>query len=143
MDLADRIIQNNSVQEKDYQEFGIDELGLPVPYPINTSYIVARIIGSDKNLFKVGDRLYLDKRYIPMRASYVKMLCGEPRIVLWKNDEMRDKWKNPSSFIGNNFSIIWDKLMKYVPEYDRRYIEVVKGLIWDKEKSDFIVKGEL
>lgn len=143
MDLADRIINNSKLLENEFAEYGIDELGLPVPYPLNTSYIVARIIGSEKNLFKVQRRLYLDKRLIPMNSTYVKMLCGEPRIVLWKNEDMQKKWKSTSSFINNNFSIIWDKLMEYVPEYDRRYIEVVKGLVWDKEKSDFIVKGEL
>ena len=47
MDLADRIINNSKLLENEFAEYGIDELGLPVPYPLNTSYIVARIIGSE------------------------------------------------------------------------------------------------
>ena len=141
MNLADKIINNISFE--DFSEFGIDELGLPVPYPINTDYIVARIIGSNKNIFRVGDDLFLDKKKIPMSSSYIKMLCGEPKIILWKNDDLQKKWKGVSGFIGSNYPIIWDKIIKYSPVYSRRYIEVVNNLIWDKEKADFINKGEL
>lgn len=141
MDLADKIIKNSKVE--DYPEYGIDELGLPVPKPLSCDYIVARIIVKSTFFFQIDGKVFINRKLLKNNVSDTAIACGEPRIILWKDESDREKWKGVTAFIKREQPMIYARMLELFPEYDRRYIEVVDNLIWDTEKSEFIMKGAL
>lgn len=142
MDLADKIIDIANNGSKEYSEYGIDELGLPVPYPLNCDYIVARIMARSDSFFRIGNDAFVNRTLVKNNASSISIYCGEIKIALWKNDALKDKWKGATTFINRECHMIYSRILELFPEYDRRYIEVVDNLIWDREKTDFIIKGD-
>lgn len=146
MSLADKIINRQHLEENDYIEFGIDEVGIPVPKPLNSEYIVARIIAKSSVYYKINDTVFIDKERLNGKISNttreVAILCGEPRIILWKDDSSRLEWRGVSSIIKKESMMIYARLLELAPEFDKRRIKVTDNLMWDCKKADFIIRGE-
>lgn len=143
--LADKIIEQGNSQDNDYEEFGIDELGLPVPKPLNSAYIVARILARSEIFYKVGDTVFVDKKRIdgPVRSLVeVFLLCGEPRIIMWKDEASKKEWRGVSPIIKKEYVMIYVRLLELAQNFERSVIKVTDNLMWNCNKADFIIRGE-
>ena len=152
MDLADRIIAQNQTEEKRREyapHYGIDETGIPIPKPVNADYIIIRIIGN-KNIYKIGDRFYVDRHEYRQAAQSLIALCGRPKIVVFeeeldddsKHEANENMWKQVKSTINSEHGLIWDRLRDMVPQFNKRYLRINKQLVWDRELADIIFLPE-
>ena len=147
MSLADDIIeQNNKVELEKYEEFGIDELGLAVPKPVNADYILSRIIARHEFFFKIGKDVFIDRKKITSGVSNltlaITILCGDPKIVLWADNIKKEDWKGVMPTIKRDSSLIYSKMLALFPEYNRDFIKITDGLIWNKKKADIEQKQD-
>lgn len=153
MDLADKLIAQNRAEEREKENdfaphYGIDETGLPVPNPINAAYIIMRIIGN-LNIYRLGDKFYVNKKHYPQNKQSLLALCGRPRIVLFEDIDPDDRmkkyeinntvWNQVKSVAGSEYGLIWDRLHDMVPEFNKRYLRINHMLVWDRETSEILV----
>lgn len=153
MDLADKLIAQNEAEEKKKNNcfaphYGIDETGIPIPKPVNSDYIVMRIIGN-VNMYRIGNEFYVDKRHYKKGSQSLIALCGKPIIVLHEDIDPDDKeaqyiatdnmWRQVKNTINSEHGLIWEKLRDMVPQFDKRYIRINGQLVWDREKSEILV----
>ena len=147
MGLADEIIKQNTIQEVENNSIGIDELGFPAPKVPNVDYVVARILAKDETLFKLNGAIYSHRKQI-IRESQIPtskqlfLMCGEPKIIVPDENSSEEgiyKWVEMTiRLIKTRSPVIYGRLYDLVPKYNKRYIQVTDGIIWDKEKGDFI-----
>lgn len=159
MDLADKLIAQKQAEEKKRENnfaphYGIDETGLPVPKPVNASYIVMRIIGN-LNIYQLGGEFYVGQRRYKQTAQNLIALSGRPHLVMFEDVEDNDKetqhnmdetmWKQMKNTINSEHGLIWEKLRETVPQFNKRYIRINDQLVWDKETSEILLipKGNL
>lgn len=153
MDLADKLIAKNQAEERAKENnfaphYGIDETGLPVPNPVNASYIVMRIIGN-LNMYQLNGEFFIDKRKYKQTAQSLIALTGRPRLVMLENPEDEEKglkheldekmWQQVKKTINSEHGLIWEKLREMVPKYNKRYIRINRLLVWDRETSEILV----
>lgn len=154
MDLADRIIAQNKLEEKKKEyapHFGIDETGIPVPKPVNASYVVMRILGN-KELHQAGGEFYIHRQRYPKNSQSLIALCGRPKLVLFedvseddldsKHEVNEDLWKQLKNTIKSEHGLIWEMLKEMTPAFDKRYIRINKELVWDRRTSEIIMMPE-
>lgn len=119
MGLADEIIIKNQRQNEIYE---YDDVGLPAPEVENNDYIVARIICRNKrSLFKVGDEVFYGRK--PMSNNI-------------KNNLVILNGKADTLIKGDNCILIWERLKELLPEYNRDFIKITDGVVWNKRKAD-------
>lgn len=155
MDLAEKLIAQNQREENKKSRgfaphYGIDETGIPIPKPVNSAYIVARIIGNI-NIYQLSGEFYVERRRYKQTAQNLIALCGRPRVVLFE-DEIGDKdsqheinemiWKQTKSVINSEHGLIWERLREVVPQFNKRYIRINNLLVWDKEQAEILVIPE-
>ena len=119
MGLADDIIKQNA---SDDPSLKYDDVGLPIPETKNNDYIVSRIICRNKRrLFKVGDNIWYDRKVMSGRIK-------DNLIIL--------NGKTDNLIRGDNCILIWERLKEVLPEYNRDYIKIADGLVWNRRKAD-------
>lgn len=153
MDLADKLIAKNQAEKRAKENnfaphYGIDETGLPVPKPVNASYIVMRIIGN-LNMYQLNGEFFIDKRKYKQTAQSLIALTGRPRLVMLENPEDEEKglrhemdekmWQQVKKTINSEHGLIWEKLREMVPQYSKRYIRINRMLVWDRETCEILV----
>lgn len=147
MGLADEIIKNNSDQNRECNDVGIDDLGFPAPQTPNTDYVVARILARDKTLFKLNGSVYSNRKQIIRENNIpapkqILFMCGEPKIICPRASATPAelaKWSAKVIHVINTYApIIYERLYEMIPQYNKRYIQITDNLIWDKEKGDFV-----
>lgn len=153
MDLADKLIAKNQAEERAKENnfaphYGIDETGLPVPNPVNASYIVMRIIGN-LNMYQLNGEFFIDKRKYKQTAQSLIALTGRPHLVMLENPEDEEKglrheldekmWQQVKKTINSEHGLIWEKLREMVPQFNKRYIRINRMLVWDRETSEILV----
>lgn len=153
MDLADKLIAKKQAEERAKKNnfaphYGIDETGLPVPNPVNASYIVMRIIGN-LNMYQLNGEFFIDKRKYKQTAQSLIALTGRPRLVMLENPEDEEKglkheldermWQQVKKTINSEHGLIWEKLREMVPQFNKRYIRINRMLVWDRETSEILV----
>lgn len=153
MDLADKLIAKNQAEKRAKENnfaphYGIDETGLPVPNPVNASYIVMRIIGN-LNMYQLNGEFFIDKRKYKQTAQSLIALTGRPRLVMLENPEDEEKglkheldermWQQVKKTINSEHGLIWEKLREMVPQFNKRYIRINRMLVWDRETSEILV----
>ena len=153
MDLADKLIAKKQAEERAKENnfaphYGIDETGLPVPNPVNASYIVMRIIGN-LNMYQLNGEFFIDKRKYKQTAQSLIALTGRPRLVMLENPEDEEKglrheldermWQQVKKTINSEHGLIWEKLREMVPQFNKRYIRINRMLVWDRETSEILV----
>lgn len=118
MGIADELIKSI---ESDGAN-GYDEVGLPIPNEENNDYIVARIICRNKRrLFKIGEDIFLDRK--PMFGNI-------------KNNLVVLNGKASPLIRGDNCLLIWERLKEVLPEYNRDYIKIADGIVWNRNNAD-------
>lgn len=153
MDLADRLIAQNEADEKKKNNnfaphYGIDETGIPIPKPVNSDYVIMRIIGN-VNMYRIGDEFYVDKRHYRQGPQALIALCGRPKIVLFEDIDEDDKeakyearenmWRQVKNTINSEHGLIWEKMRDLVPRFNKRYLRINRMLVWDRETSEILV----
>lgn len=152
MDLADRIIAQNQTEERKREyapHYGIDDTGIPIPKPVNADYVIMRIIGN-KNIYKIGDRFYVDRYLYRQTSQSLIALCGRPKIVAFdddldddaKHNANEDMWKQVKGTINSEHGLIWDRLRDMVPTFNKRYLRINRQLVWDRELADIVFLPE-
>ena len=158
MDLADKLIAKNKAEEEKKTRgfaphYGIDETGLPIPKPVNASYVVMRIIGN-LNIYQISGEFYVGHRRYRQTAQTLIALTGRPRIVVFEDiDNDKDAqheaneamWKQMKNTINSEHGLIWEKLREMVPQFSKRYLRINDQLVWDKTTSEILLipKGNL
>ena len=153
MDLADKLIAQKQAEERAKENnfaphYGIDETGLPVPKPVNASYIVMRIIGN-LNIYQLNGEFFVDKRRYKQTAQSLIALTGKPRLVVLEdvveNEEEKKRelsetmWRQVKNVINSEHGLIWEKLREMVPQFNKRYIRINNMLVWDRETCEILV----
>lgn len=153
MDLADKLIAQSQIEEKKRANgfaphYGIDETGLPVPNPVNASYVVMRIIGN-VNIYQTGAGFFVGRQRYKKTCQSIIALTGRPRIIVFEdidNDDIDKQheanevmWKQMKNVINSEHGLIWEMLRKMVPHYNKRYIRINDLLVWDKETSEILL----
>ena len=151
--MADKLIAKNQAEKRAKENnfaphYGIDETGLPVPKPVNASYIVMRIIGN-LNMYQLNGEFFIDKRKYKQTAQSLIALTGRPRLVMLENPEDEEKglrhemdekmWQQVKKTINSEHGLIWEKLREMVPQYSKRYIRINRMLVWDRETCEILV----
>ena len=153
MDLADKLIAQTQADERKKNNgfaphYGIDETGIPIPKPVNSDYIILRIIGN-VNMYRIGDEFYVDKRRYRQGPQSLIALCGRPNIVLFEDIDEDDKdaqyiakenmWRQVKNTINSEHGLIWEKMREMVPQYNKRYLRINRMLVWDRETSEILI----
>lgn len=155
--LADRIIARNEAEQRAEEtggpvvtQWGIDEVGFPIPNPVNVDAIVARIIMKHNTVFKIGNALFVDREKVQTNsngmpnAATIIGLCGKPRIILWGTDnpDSAELWRQIKKLVNNDWPIIWHRLLEVAPQYDRKYIQIMDGYVWGVDEADLFATGD-
>lgn len=124
MDLADKIIANNSGGEFRYG--AVDEYGFPLRYSKGLDYTVARIIVRNPGLCINP----LDERIYDLGAQGKEPLEENNKTVM-----LLSGFDSPfaRSF---KYALVFDRLRSLLPEADMESIEVCDGLVFDGEKKE-------
>jgi hypothetical protein len=159
MDLADRLIAQKQAEDKKRENnfaphYGIDDTGLPVPKPVNASYVVMRIMGN-LNMYQIGGEFYIGRRRYKQTAQNLIALTGRPHLVTFDDIDEDDKvkqhetdeimWKQMKNIINSERGLIWERLREVIPHFNKRYLRINEQLVWDRETSDILIipKGNL
>lgn len=140
--LADKVINRleQPLAEKE-PYWGIDELGIPVPRPVNIAYIIARVFAQHENIFHIHNEVFIDRRPIQKNNYTLLSLCGRLEIVSAPDEENKtniEPWSETKKIIKGEYPLIWKKIIELSPVYDRKYIKITDHLAWDKDEADII-----
>ena len=153
--LVDRVIDQLNKEEeinasKRTDQWGIDDTGFPWPNPVNAQAVAVRVFskwgqvkGID-NIYKIEDDIFLGGKKLCQSKATLLSLYEKPKIIVWANQDpdMQNEdelWKQVKHIISSEWPIIWAIIREISPEYDRDYIRIKDGLIWDKNNTDIIV----
>ena len=141
--IADKLINKISGGDtpKVVSQWGIDEYGFPFPKPVNSDAVAARIFARYENVFRIGNDIFVNRVRVSQNKTELMALCGRPRIVAWADEEDDELfWRQVKHIINGEWPLVWAKIRELAPEYNRDYIRIVGGLIWDMDDSDIIYK---
>lgn len=140
--LVDKIIsrlEQPPAEEEPY--WGIDELGIPVPKPVNISYVTARVFAQHENIFHIQNEVFIDRKPVRKNNHNLLSLCGRLEIVSSPNGIEKgnvEPWVEMKKIINGEYPLVWKKIIELSPVYDRKYIKITDHLAWDKDEADII-----
>lgn len=140
--LADKIINRlDQPPEEDEHYWGIDELGIPVPKPVNISYVIARVFAQHENIFHIHNEVFIDRTPVRKNSHTLLSVCGRLEIVSSPNGIEKgsvEPWIEMKRIINGEYPLVWKKIIELSPIYDRKYIKITDHLAWDKDGADII-----
>lgn len=140
--LADKVIsrlEQPSAREEPY--WGIDELGIPVPRPVNIAYIIARVFAQHENIFHIHNEVFINRKPVQKNNHALLSLCGRLEIVSAPDGGDKgdiEPWAEAKKIINGEYPLVWKKIVELSPIYDRKYIKITDHLAWDKDEADII-----
>ena len=125
--LADKIISQleQGDTDEDSQYWGIDELGLPIPNPVNIAYVVARIFARYENIFKIHNEMFVDRKPVRQNNQTLLSLCGRVELMSVPNGKDKrdiEPWDQTRRVVNRETPLVWKKLIELAPAYNRDYI---------------------
>lgn len=140
--LADKVIDRlEQAPAKDEPYWGIDELGIPVPKPVNISYVVARVLVQHENIFRIHDKVFVRRKPVQKNSQTLLSLCGRLELAVspdGNNNDSIEPWAQAKRIINKEHPLVWKRIVELIPVYDRKYIKITDHLAWDKDEADII-----
>ena len=140
--LADKVIDRLEQTPADDEPYwGIDELGIPVPKPVNIAYIVARVLARNENVFHIYGEVFVDRKPVQQTSKVLLALCGRATVVSVPDGESKkniEPWAQTKAIINREYPLVWERIKESTPVYDRKYIKITDHLVWDKDEADII-----
>ena len=154
--LADKVIEANEFEDNDISStapypnvWGVDEYGFHWPNPVNAQAVAAAVFfrhGMKDNIdsiFKTEDGVFIERKKMKKDKNTLLALFDNPKIVIWANQDpgLQDReklWKQIKGIISSEYPIVWGFITQIAPKYNRDYIRITKGLVWDKNNADIL-----
>lgn len=132
MDFADQLLFAKNRSERRFSRDnvpteGVDEFGIPIPYPVTEDYFVARILLRNKGIYY--DEITESKPVIRKANGEAVPINNDSILVLTGVSPSR------YGFPRTEWVFIWEKLKEKLPRYDTTCFSIGDGMRWSFEKG--------